>query len=263
MKQLCGIVLFVTCFLILHYKICLKMENKVEIDIIILSYARNPELQQISIDCIDSLLASEDAEEIIFNVVVIESEKSLKGYQYPSSTTVYPEEPFGFHRYMNIGIDMTTAKYVCLCNNDLIFYNRWASEILKYMDEIPDLISASPICSYLNRYTGIPLNSGIKLGYRVGFEISGWCLFMKREIFKKIGRLDENYSFTAADHDYANTLGVLHLKHALITSSIVDHLNTMTLNTYNEEKQVELMTVSTYHKMKWGHRILPEEAKNC
>ena len=236
------------------------METNAEIDIIILSYAQNSELQQTTRDCVDSLIASEDPAAIKFNIIILESAKNLADYQYPGTTTVYPNEPFGFHRYMNIGIDMTSSPYVCLCNNDLIFYKNWASEILKYMDQIPDLISASPICSYLNRYTGIPLNSGIKIGYRVGFEISGWCLFMKREIFDKIGRLDENYRFSGADHDYANTLGVMKIKHGLITSSIVDHLNNITLNMQSEERQNELMLPGTYHSMKWGYRILPETA---
>jgi len=236
------------------------MNNTVEIDIIILSYAQLAELQQTTVDCVESLIASEDSALIKFNIVVIESEKSLGNYQYPGTITLYPNEPFGFHRYMNIGIDATTSPYVCLCNNDLIFRKHWASEILKYMDEIPDLISASPICSFLNRYTGIPLNSGIKFGYRVGFEISGWCLFMKREIFDKIGRLDENYRFSGADHDYANTLGVMNLKHGLVTSSIVDHLNNITLNLQSEDRQNELMLPGTYHSMKWGYRILPETA---
>ena len=237
------------------------MKKKTEIDIIILSFARNAELQQVTIDGIESLMISEDPALIKFNIIVIESEKKLNGYQYPFTKTIYPDEPFGFHRYMNIGIEMTTAKYVCLCNNDLIFHKRWASEILKAMDELPELISASPVCSYLSRYNGIPLNSGIKFGYRVGFEISGWCLFMKREIIKRIGKLDENYTFTGADHDYANTLGVMNIKHALITSSIVDHLNTLTLSTYSEEKQEELMTPKAYHTMKWSYRLLPAEAK--
>jgi len=60
--------------------------------------------------------------------------------------------------------------------NDLIFHKNLASEILKHMVEIPNLLSASSLCSIEQSYNGFPLNSGIKIGYRVGFEIAGWCI---------------------------------------------------------------------------------------
>lgn len=229
-----------------------------EIDIIILSYAQDDQLKQTTLNCINSLINSEDPENIKFNILVIESQKGLKNYQYPFSKTIYPDEPFGFHRYLNIGIKKTAAPFLCLCNNDLIFHPSWASEIVKYMEEYPDLISASPICPVLQPITGIHLNSGIKFGYRVGYEISGWCLFMRRTLFKIIGQLDENYTFAGADHDYTNTLAVLGLKHALITSSIVDHLNSETINLQSKERQHELnKEIEDYMLNKWYNRTLP------
>jgi len=229
---------------------------KTEIDIIILSYAHNNQLKQTTIDGINFLIASEDPSKIKFNIIVVESQQELNGYQYNYTKTIYPEQAFGFHRYMNIGIDLTTAPYVCLCNNDLIFHKGWASEILNYMLEMPDLMSASPICTLAQPYIGFSLNSGIKTGYRAGFEIAGWCLFMRREIFKIMGRLDENYLFTSADYDYGNTLAVLDLKHALITSSMVDHLNNTTVNTQDQIRQDELNSPEFYY-YKWRHRLLP------
>ena len=236
--------------------------EKIEIDIIILSYAYTEELKQTTMDCINSLIASEDPGHIKFNVVVLESKKELAAYQYPHSKTIYPEQLFGYHRYMNMGIQLTSSSYLCLCNNDLIFHQHWASEILKEMEKTPDLLSASPVCSIVHPTLGVVLNSGVRLGYRVGFEIAGWCLFMKREIFRKIGKLDENYRFSGADHDYANTLGFLNIKHALITSSIVDHANSKTLKTQTQQRQDELTLNVFYHAKKWTYRILPARDTN-
>ena len=93
-----------------------------EIDIIMLSYSHNEELKQMTENAIRSLIDSEDANKIKFNIILIESEKKLKPYQYPNTTTIYPNQVFGYHRYMNVGIRMTKARYVCLCNNDLYFH---------------------------------------------------------------------------------------------------------------------------------------------
>ena len=233
------------------------MTGKTIIDIIILSYANTPKLRTITETCLNSLVESEDPSAIVFNTIVIESEKKLNNYQYPFTKTVYPDEQFGYHRYMNIGLNISSSPFVCLCNNDLIFHTNWASEILHYMEEMPDLMSASPICSLLQPHTQIALNNGVRLGYRVGYEISGWCLFMKRDLFKITGKLDENYIFSGADHDYANTLAALNLKHGLITSSIVDHLYNTTLVTQSVDRQDELKSGGAYHSLKWGYRMLP------
>lgn len=236
----------------------------VSIDVIILSYAFNDRLRQITTNCVDSIMASENDTDIIFNIIVIESYKVQGNFQYRYTKTIYPSQPFGYHRYMNIGIDMTNAPFVCLCNNDLIFHRGWASEMLNSLDQFPYLVSLSPVSSILHPYIGIPINSGMRLGYRIGVELTGWCLFVRRSIFQIVGKLDENYIFMGADHDYANLLAVLNLNHALITSSIVDHFDSTTLLTQPKDRQDYLKLVD-YHYQKWGHRILsidPEVSNN-
>ncbi|WP_442587845.1 glycosyltransferase family 2 protein [Pedobacter sp. AW31-3R] len=227
-----------------------------EIDIIILSYAQNEELKNTTLNCLNSLMISEAPDQIKFNVVVIESEKSIKPYQYPNSHTIYPEQAFGYHKYMNIGISVTYASFICLCNNDLVFHPFWATEILNAFYEDRYISSASPVCSIHHPKMGIELNNGIIYGYRIRFEVSGWCIFLKRDIFRLIGKLDENYLFWCADNDYANTLGVLKLRHALVTSSIVDHLENVTLNKQSEERIDELTEKGGhYFYKKWKPRL--------
>ncbi|MEO6287839.1 MAG: glycosyltransferase [Dyadobacter sp.] len=226
-----------------------------EIDIIILSYARNEELKKITLDGIDSLAKSEDPEKIKFNIIVIESNKSLKRYQYPHSKTVYPWKRFGYHRYMNIGIGMTKSKYVCICNNDLIFHQGWATEILKAFDADTELYSASPACSIHHPEQRIALDGRVHYGYEVRKELIGWCLFFKRDMLKITGKLDPSFKFWFADNDYSNTLQKYGLKHALVTSSIVDHLESRTLKTKTTTEQLELTSRERfYYEYKWGGR---------
>lgn len=226
-----------------------------EIDIIILSYAYNDDLIQMTNECVSSLVESETSSNMKFNIVVLESNKLLKPYQFPSTTTIYPEQKFGFHSYLNIGINITSSSYICLCNNDLKFHKYWATEIIKYMDIYPDVFSASPICSIYHPSIGFKLYDGISFGYRVGYELAGWCLFLRRDIFALIGKLDENYVFSGADYDFSYTLWVRNIKHALVSSSIVDHLTGRTLITQSKERQDDLTNQITYHMKKWKSRI--------
>jgi GT2 family glycosyltransferase len=226
-----------------------------KIDIVILSYAGTDTLKKITSQCVESLLHSENPAEIEFNVIVIESMKSLKPFQYPGTKTIYPRRKFGYHRYMNIGIEMSGNPYVCICNNDLIFYPRWASEILKAFEKDASLMSASPACTVHHPAMGFELDSGNYYGYEVRKELIGWCILFKRSILKTTGKLDPGFKFWFADNDYSNTLKKHGIKHALITSSHVDHLESRTLKTKNDVEQRELTSRERfYYEYKWEGR---------
>ena len=231
------------------------MKNIKEIDIIILSCAHTSALKSMTNNCIESLMNSEDAKNIKFNVMVIESNVDLLPYQYPCSRTFYTDKKFGYNRYMNIGIELTSSSLICLCNNDLIFHDLWATNMLKAFEQC-NLSSGSPVCSIHHPKIHIELDSGIYFGYGVRHEISGWCIFLKREVLSFTGRLDENYEFWCSDNDYANTLFTLGLKHALVTSSVVDHLESRTLVSKTIDEQQQFIDKDlTYFKKKWNVRL--------
>ena len=226
------------------------------IDIIILSYAQTSQLKEMTINCIDSLIQSEDASKIQFNIIVVESEKSIKPFQYDHSSTLYPDGDFGYHRFMNLGISRTSSPYICICNNDLIFHRHWATEILSPFLDFDDVVSASPICSIHHPKVGIEINSGLKLGYRIRHEIAGWCIFFKRDLLNTIGMLDPNFNFWCADNDYANTLWALGKNHVLVTSSVVDHLENKTLTAQTINRQLDLTEgESVYFRKKWNPKM--------
>lgn len=228
------------------------MNAKTRIDIIILSYAKDEELKGHTIQSIDTLMKSEDAEKIHFNVVVVESNKTLKPYQYQNSTTIYPDEKFGFHTYLNIGIKLTSNPYVCLCNNDLIFHKGWASEILKAMDNDPDMLSAVPYCPNFHKKEGFDANGPPLEGY-FGVLI-GWCIFVRREIFGIIGMLDENLVFWYCDYDYSNTLEKFKVKNCLVPASVVTHLGSESLKTVKSKEHKRLTQIPRfYFSYKWHH----------
>lgn len=231
------------------------MDKATEIDVIILSFAKDAKLRQVTETGLATLLASEPADKIRFNVVVLESNHAAKAYDFPNVRTVFPKEKFGYHKYMNIGIGMTDSPFVCICNNDLLFHPGWASAILEAFAADPDLSSASPACSIHHPAHGIPIRNGVKYGYEVRGELIGWCLFFKREMLKVTGKLDPKFTFWYADNDYSKMLQKHGLKHALVTDAIVDHLESQTLNA-EEEKKRKVLTERArfYYEYKWEGR---------
>lgn len=227
-----------------------------DVDVIILSYAKDDASRQMTLDAIDSLIASEPDGTIRFLILIIESNSALAPFQYPNSKTIYPPLPFGYHRFMNIGISQTVSSYLCLCNNDLVFHPFWASVILKEMEKDSALMSASPRCSVFHGKRGLDLSKKIHVGYENGVHVAGWCIFAKRAIFSIIGPLDEHFDFWYCDDDYRNTLEKHGVKHALITDAIVDHLGSKTIDssTLSAEQRWRLTTWQRlYYEFKWEH----------
>ena len=204
-----------------------------KVDIVILSNAKNDQLKSLTQQAIDTCIAADP--EIEFNIIVIEQQL---GVIYNNCAVVYDQREFNYNRGMNKGIALGTAPYVCICNNDLVFFKEWASVLITAMKE-HNLLSACPICPNVQPYR-LPLTEDIYFGYRNSHEVSGWCIMMNRDIFKIIGKLDEGYPFWFADNVYAEQLKKHQINHACVTRSVVQHLVSKTLSTLHKEEKDHL-----------------------
>ncbi|MVN20627.1 glycosyltransferase family 2 protein [Mucilaginibacter arboris] len=204
---------------------------------------------------IATVLASENPAKIKFDVLVIESEKSLFPFQFNNTRTVYPEGKFGFNKYLNIGLKSTNNKFVCLCNNDLIFYQNWASEILAAMEGDNTILSATPYCRNYHQSIGYTAYTTPAEGYFGVF--TGWCFFVKRTIFDTIGKLDEKLLFWYCDNDYLQLLLQYKIKNVLVPTSFIRHLGSESLKGADQKLYDKLTLLpQLYYNYKWHHRSI-------
>lgn len=227
----------------------------IEIDIVIIDDSKNDAIERITRKSIETLLSSENENIIHFNVFVVESNKSVSfGEMSQNIKMIYPDTPFGYNKYLNIGRRLGNANYVCLCNNDLWYKNLWASNIIDALTRYPNIKSVSPysVNPHHNDYK-IVQDGSIVIGYDVNKLVAGWCIFQKRELYSVIGDLDENFIFWYCDNDYANTLKNNKIIHGLVTNSVVNHLGSVTLNTL-EDMQYLKMTIGEKDRydIKWN-----------
>lgn len=231
----------------------------IEIDIIILSYAKNGTLKQLTEQTISTLLGSEDPAQINFNIIVIESNKNLAPFQFENTKTIYPSEKFNFNKYLNIGISLTSNKYTCLCNNDLIFHKKWASEILKEFARHPNLLSANPYCERFDYDRSIVDHDNVvfkKDNMSINGVLTGWCIFVERTVLNQIGPLDERFEFWYADNDYDLTLQKHKIEHALIKSSKVTHLACQSHSTLGNKLDEMTIGQRKIFDKKWNKRSI-------
>lgn len=186
-----------------------------EIDVIVPSMAKTKRLYALTMACVDSLMKSETRGTIKFNVFLFEQayvEYPFRYYRYAGD--------FNYHRIMNLGLSMGRADFVCLCNNDLQFTAQWATTLLNYKDRYLSMSPRCPVSQPARKYP-----NPVYEGYGVGAQLSGWCIFAHRGLFDIIGDLDESASFWYSDNLYAEQLKKHNITHALITKSVVYHVN--------------------------------------
>ena len=229
------------------------------VDVVIISWARNEELLKVTKDGLDSLFRS-DSKDVAFHAYVIESNPEINYKEYDekswmhSCTTIHPEVPFGYHRYLNIGRRAGNSPYVVLCNSDLTYEKNWAMNIINVMNSYPQILSASPWCPQTQGSNKDHI-SNIYQGYRIRGELAGWCIFQQRKIYDIIGELDEDFIFWFCDNDYALDLMTKKIGHCLVPSSVVNHHDGnlgKTGKTLTPEQQNEITNVQeTVFSKKW------------
>lgn len=198
------------------------------VDVVIISWAKNDELKKVTKNGLDTLFDSASGD-VAFHAYVVESNPDVNYDEYNqykwmhTCRTIHPEDKtFGYHKYLNIGVKEGESEYVVLCNSDLTYEKDWASNIIKEMEKDPSILSASPWCPQ-TQGNNINVKDKVFKGYRVRGELAGWCIFQQRSIYDLIGKLDEDITFWYSDNIYADELESKNIKHCLVCNSVVNH----------------------------------------
>lgn len=207
-----------------------------EIDVILVAYSKSQFHRNLTEKALETLLLSED--NIKINPIVVETYKNSEPFKN-ALTIQWNGLKFNYNACLNWAIGFCKSKYIALCNNDLEFYKNWATNLIWAMRD--EYLSASPY----SRTSGLkyPEGNHFYTGYEIGQILCGWCLFVKKELFNIIGKLDETVDFWYSDNLYAEQLKKSKIKHILVCNSIVNHVNSgsLTINTEPLERKSKLM----------------------
>ncbi len=109
----------------------------------------------------------------------------------------------------------------------MIFHSGWFLSHLLAFEQHPTVQSLSPKCprcrgaGYKNHEN---FKSGVYFGFRIGYEVAGWCITIRRHIFDIMGGLDTSTFFWYSDNNYAMQLKKSGYLHGLNADSLVTHL---------------------------------------
>jgi hypothetical protein len=182
--------------------------------VVLVSDARTPQLQNITQHAIDTAGSRS-------NVIILESNRQAT---YHGAQVIYPDAPFGYNKYLNLGAQQGTAEFIFFGNNDLSFTDNWDTELITQMLK-QGAESASPICPASHAPLGIRPGQGVLKGYNVFSRFCGWAFLWTRQLYHQVGKLDEDFIFWCSDNATVEQLIKHKKKHVLVTSSVVHHRN--------------------------------------
>ena len=207
------------------------------LDVIILSNAKTLDLEFTTSNCIRILShVSPEA-----NIIVVE-QNSIMNWDLLGSKikTIHLSDDFNYNKFANIGASKCHSEWICIANNDLIFYPDWFEKILEAQYPI-----CSPRCPDDKRQKDVHYN---EVGEQVGRHLSGWCFVIKRSLWEQIGGFDEDFSFWCADNSLMEQLLAIGIKPMLVKDSIVKHLGSKTLVTMDNREELTRDQVKKFNK---------------
>ena len=196
---------------------------------------------------LERCLASLDQQTVPCSVIVVDNGSkddtvSAVKRRFPNATCLALDRNYGFAKAVNIGIETAETQYIALLNNDTITDSGWIEAGMKALKERPDYsVFASRMISLRDRSlldSAGDCYSRTGLAYKRGFGqpvdqyldpepvlgASAGAAFYRRELFSRIGMLDETYYMYLEDMDFCLRAQLHGFKCLYIPDAVVYHL---------------------------------------
>ena len=187
---------------------------------------------------------------------------SLKSTPLCEILTIINNENLGFVRGMNQGIALSSAPYVCLANNDLLFTEGWLDEILAVFSKCPQIGLLNPNSNNL----GAKIPDGLSLevyaeqlreqntGVFVEMpDCVGFCMCVPRKIVKEVGGLSEEFQpMFFEDTDYSRRVAKAGYLIGVARGAYVWHEEHASMKQLSDNGESIFMNSRSVFQKKWG-----------
>lgn len=147
-----------------------------------------------------------------------EAPETIAGRGWPKRRIIVNNANLGFAKACNQGLRMAHGDNLVLLNNDTLPQEGWLERLLACLYSAPEVGLAGPVSNCVSGPQQVPVNYQA-LGEVRGFawdwgiahngerapldRLVGFCLAIKREVYEKVGDLDEQFGLgTFEDDDY-------------------------------------------------------------
>jgi len=242
-----------------------------KISVVVLTY-NNLDLTK---SCLDSLLRWTDYPNLELIVEDNASSDATPDYLrelqglYPSIKLLLNDKNLGFSAGNNVGLLAATGDYLVMLNNDTMVTPGWLLTLLRHFETDTSIGLIGPVTnnignqakiniSYSKREEMLPLSmvyTMTHMGRHFPLSTAAFfCVMMSREVFEKVGTLDENFGRGFfEDDDYCRRVEQLDLRVVCAEDVFVHHHLSASFDKLGKgEKQALFEQNKEYYESKWG-----------
>ncbi len=240
-------------------------ENSKLVSIIILTYNCKNDLP----DCLPNIIKQSypNKEIIVVDNCSTDGTASFIKTNYLEIRVVESDTNLGYPGGNNYGVTQAKGEYIVIVNPDTIPHNNWLEELIKPLNENPDIaITTSKIliydnndlintCGNYSHFTGLDFCRGLSKdssNFNIPEELgafSGCSFAIRREAFENIGGFDADFFLYEEDVDLSWRARLLGYKIMFVPTSIIYHKYMLTLQPWKEyylERNRHIMLLKNY-----------------
>ncbi|MCX8069214.1 MAG: glycosyltransferase, partial [Thermodesulfovibrionales bacterium] len=207
--------------------------------IIIITY-NNLEYNKL---CIESIINKTDYP--VYEVIIVDNDSSdgtkdyLKSIKDERIRVILNDKNEGFAKANNKGLKEARGKYLVFLNNDTIVTKGWLTKIINYLEKYPEIGMVGPVTNFCGNeakidlpYTDIGDMDYYAFEYTSKHEgkffdihmLALYCAALRRDVFEKVGFLDENFGIGMfEDDDYSHRIKLLGLRVVCAEDIFIHH----------------------------------------
>ncbi|MDF2721382.1 MAG: glycosyl transferase family 2 [Paenibacillus sp.] len=189
----------------------------------------------------------------------------------PRGTVRYKicESNLGFAGGVNQGLMMARGSTIMFLNNDTIVTERWLANLLTCLHSTDRFGLVGPVTNYISgeqlietKYESTEemhrfaatFNQSDPGKWTVTGRLTGFCVLMKRELFQRLGYLDEGFEVgNCEDDDYGYRNRLLGLDLVIAKDTFIHHVGSTTIKTLTPSQFEEMYARNlAFYSGKWG-----------
>ncbi|MDF2815088.1 MAG: glycosyl transferase family 2, partial [Paenibacillus sp.] len=187
------------------------------------------------------------------------------------------EHNLGFAGGVNQGLMMARGTRLLFLNNDTIATEGWLSNLLACLHSNDRFGLVGPVTNYISgdqlietSYKSLEemhqfaktLNRSNSDKWKATGRLTGFCVLMTRDVFRRLGYLDEGFEIgNCEDDDYGFRARLLGLDLIIAHDTFIHHVGSTTIKTLSAEQFNEVYSRNlAFYSSKWGetHSLLNE-----
>ncbi len=196
---------------------------------------------------------------------------------YPRLKVILNTENYGFAKANNQGLQIATGEYLVLLNNDTVVPRGWLSNLIRHLSADKSIGLLGPVTNEIGNEAKVPV------GYTSILEMNDWarqyvrehdnelfeipmlamyCLAMRREVFEKIGLLDEQFGMGMfEDDDYTRRARELGYKVMCTNDVFIHHVGRASFKLLSDETYRAIFEKNRrLYEEKWKGPWVPHQA---